>query len=275
MKMVMKDISKIIRERRSVRAFDGRELNEKDKEALCSLMEKTENPYGITVEFRFMSAKEHGLTCPVVSGTDLYVGGKIKDVPEASVAFGYSFEAFVLYAQSLGLGTVWLGGTMNRAAFEKAMELSGDEMMPCACAIGYPAKKMSVREAMMRKAIKADDRLPFEELFFCDSLDTPLTKDKADRLAEVLEMVRLAPSAVNKQPWRVVAADNTAHFYLKRSKGYAHKGKLDMQMIDMGIALCHFAFAAEEYGLGVEFVRDDPEFSLDFELEYIASYRIK
>ena len=33
-----------------------------------------------------------------------------------------NFEQLVLRAQDLGLGTVWLGGTMNRAAYEKAME---------------------------------------------------------------------------------------------------------------------------------------------------------
>ena len=68
----------------------------------------------IPVEFKFLDAKEHGLICPVVTGTDLYVGGKIKSVPDACVAFGYSFETFVLYAQSLGLGTVWLGVLLSQ-----------------------------------------------------------------------------------------------------------------------------------------------------------------
>jgi len=54
---------------------------------------------------------------------------------------------------------------------------------------------MSVRETMMRKAIKADERLPFEELFFRGTFDTPLTMDRAGKLAIPLEMVRLAPSA--------------------------------------------------------------------------------
>lgn len=183
-----------------------------------------------------MNAKEDGLTCPVVVGTDLYVGGKIKWSENASVAFGYSFEMLVLYAQSIGIGIVWLGGTMNRFAYEEAMELDGDEIMPCASALGYPAKKMSLRESMMRKGVKADERLPFEELFFDGSFDTPLSKEKAGTWAEALEMVRLAPSAVNKQPWHVVVTDNAVHFYLKRSKGFARTSKLDMQMIDMGIA---------------------------------------
>ena len=125
----------------------------------------------------------------------------------------------------------------------------------------------------MRKAIKADERLPFEALFFDGSFDTPLKKEKAENFAEPLEMVRLAPSAVNKQPWRVVVADNVVHFYLKRSKGFGKEGKLDMQMIDMGIALCHFALAAEECDLNIEFVQKAPKLLSD-DVEYIASYRI-
>ena len=103
-------------------------------------MDEISNPYDIPVTFKFLDAKENGLACPVVTGTDLFVGGKVKNVQNASVAFGYSFEVFVLLAQSLGLGTVWLGGTMNRAAFEAAMELSENEMMPCASPIGTVAQ---------------------------------------------------------------------------------------------------------------------------------------
>ena len=270
----MKNITELIASRRSVRTFDGRSLDVATREELLCFMKDVPNPYNIPVAFKLLVAKEHGLVCPVVTGTDLYVGGKIENVPGASVAFGYSLETLILYAQSLGLGTVWLGGTMNRGAFEQAMELGENEMMPCASPLGYTAKKMSMRESMMRKAIHADERLPFEELFFDGSLDTPLTRDKAGVLAEPLEMARLAPSAVNKQPWRVIVADNTAHFYLKRSKGFGHEGKLDMQSVDMGIALCHFALTAKEAGLNIEFVQEDPKRTADAELVYIASYTL-
>ena len=234
-------------------------------------MATIENPYKIPVEFKLLSAKENGLTCPVVSGTDLYVGGKIKQVPCANEAFGYSFEMLVLYAQSLGIGTVWLGGTMNRSAFEAAMDLNADEMMPCASPLGYPAEKMSFKESVMRKAIKANERLAFEELFFYGTFDTPLIKEKAGGLAHPLEMVRLAPSAVNRQPWRAVVCDNAVHFYLKRSKGFSGSG-IDMQKIDMGIALCHFELAAKELDLNAVFSVCDPEIAAGADMEYIASY---
>lgn len=268
----MNNITEHIKNRRSVRTFDGRELAKTDMDNLTVFAKTIENPYKIPVDFKLMNAKEYGLNCPVTVGTDLFIGGKIKCTENFSVAFGYSFEVMVLYAESLGIGTTWLGGTMNRDAFEKAMELNSDEIMPCASPLGYPAKKMSIRESMMRKAIKADERIPFEELFFDGSFGTPLSKEKAGKWVDALEMVRLAPSAVNKQPWRVVVRDNAVLFYLKRSKGFTRTSTLDMQMIDMGIALCHFDLTVKENNLNVVFEQNDPKIESD--VEYIASFRL-
>lgn len=268
----MEDIQKIIRARRSVRTFDGRALDAADFEKLASFAKEIENPYGIPVTFKFLDAKKQALPCPVVNGTSLFVGAKVPRVPQAEEAFGYSFEMFALFAQSLGIGTVWVGGTMDRAAFERAMDLQAEERMPCMSPLGYPAKKKSVRESMMRKAIKADGREPFEALFFDGTFDTPLTKEKAGRLADPLEMVRWAPSAVNKQPWRVVSNQGGVHFYLKQSKGFVSDAVGNMQKVDLGIALCHFALTAKENGIGLSFFREDPGIPAPADTEYIASY---
>ncbi len=263
----MKDIEKLVRERRSVRTYENRSLTVQDRENLCAFMENIENPYSLPIEFKLLE----GMSCPVVVGTELYVGGKMKKAPYMNEAFGYSFEKMVLYAQSLGIGTVWIGGTMDRGAFEKRMELEADEVMPCVSPLGYPAKKMSLREGMMRKGVKADERMDFEELFFDGSFGQALTKEKAGKLYLPLEMVRLAPSAVNKQPWRLVVKDDGVHFYLQRSKGFAG-GEIDMQKIDLGIALCHFDLAAKEFGMQMEFALTEPDIAGMDGMEYIASY---
>ena len=268
----MENIKELIRTRRSVRTYDGRELTKEDLDRLSAFMKETANPYDIPIEFKLLDAKAQGLSCPVVSGTNLYVGAKIKRVPHAEEAFGYSVEKLVLYAWSLGIGTVWIGGTMGRDAFERAMALGEDEMMPCVSPLGYPAKKMAIKESVMRKAVKADSRMPFETLFFDGEYDVPLTTEKAGRLAELLEMVRWAPSAVNKQPWRAVVQDNAVHFYLARNKGFIGDATGDLQKIDLGIALCHFALTAEESGLELSFSVSDPGIATNANTEYIASY---
>lgn len=267
----MRNITELVRSRRSVRTFEERPISRQHLDQLCVFMAEIPNPYGLPVEFKLLDGTKQKLSCPVVVGTDLYVGAKMKRSSYLNEAFGYSFERLVLYAQSLGVGTVWVGGTMDRAAFEKAMELNEDEVMPCISPLGYPAKKMSVREAMMRKGVKADNRMAFGELFFDGSFSVPLTPEKAGKLCYPLEMVRLAPSAVNKQPWRIVIKDNAAHFYLMRSKGFGGS-VIDMQRIDIGIALCHFDLAAKEDGLVPRFVQSNPGIVTGDGLEYIATY---
>ena len=264
-----------IKARRSVRTYSDRPLDETVKAQLMDFAKTIENPFGIPVEFRMMDGKTNNLKCPVITGTDLYVGGKVQKGPDANLAFGYSFEAFILYAQSLGLGTVWLGGTMNRKAFEDAMKLESNEMMPCATPIGYPAAAMSMREKMMRAGVKADQRKPFGELFYDGDFDTPLTEERAGQVLCPLEMVRLAPSAVNRQPWRVLLQDGQVHFFLKRdvSAGSGSDDKPDMQMVDMGIALCHFQLAAQKCGLSADFCRDDFQ-HLSEQLEYVGTFTV-
>ena len=147
-----------IKARRSVRTFDGNGLAPEDREALQAFANGAENPYGQKAVFQIFSAKEHGLTSPVIAGTDLYMTGKLKKQPYAEEAFGYSFELVVLQAQAMGIGTTWIAGTMNRDAFEKASALAPDEVMPCVSPLGYPAKKMALRESLMRKGVKAAGR---------------------------------------------------------------------------------------------------------------------
>lgn len=269
----MENIAKLVRERRSVRSFSDRAIPREVLDDLVGFMESIPNPFGVPVRFALLNAKEHGLSAPVISGGDWYIGGAVEDVPNAATAFGYAFETLVLYAQSLGLGTTWIGGTMNRTPFERAMKLQGSEQMLCVTPLGYPAEKMALREVMMRKGVKADSRFAFGEVFFDGGFGKPLTVARAGSLAEVLELVRLGPSAVNKQPWRVVVTDDAAHFYVKAPKGGAAVGA--MQKIDMGIALCHFALGAKDCGIETEFSVAEPNIPTDGEAAYIASFLLK
>ena len=60
-------LSEIIRQRRSVRTFDGTPLRAEDAEKILRYAETIENPYGIPVRFKILNAKENGLTSPGAS----------------------------------------------------------------------------------------------------------------------------------------------------------------------------------------------------------------
>lgn len=266
------EIKDLICQRKSVRTFDKQPLNEEDMSKLREYVATIDNPFGIPVEFKFLNEKEHDLSSPVIVGTDCYVAAKVSRVPQCEIAFGYTFEKFCLYALSLGVGTVMLAGTLSRKTFEKAMELKENEIMPLATPIGYPSDKRSLREKLMRKAISADKRLDFETLFFDGSFEIGLTPERAGKFREALEMLRLAPSAVNKQPWRVVVCGDSVHFYEKHDKSLENELG-DIQKIDMGIALAHFDLTLKEEGYIGEFVVEDPK--LSDEAEYIITYKLQ
>lgn len=268
----MNDLMEIVKVRKSVRTYNGEKLSDEHRRLLEEYVKGISDPFDIPVEFVFMDAKEHGLSSPVLSGEVLYAAGKVEKKPYADVAFGYAFEKLVLYAWSLGIGTVWIGGTMKREVFEKAAGLKNGQMMPCVSPLGYPADRRSLKESMMRKGVGADNRISPDKLFFNEKWDSPLTVD--DDMKDIMEMVRWAPSAVNKQPWRIIFKDGTYHFYEKKDKGYVSESTGDLQKIDVGIALCHFTMGLEDIGKRYEISVNDPGIDIPKDAEYIVSVGI-
>lgn len=268
----MGTVKDAILKRRSVRTFSGVPLSEEDEQRLTALLDKADNPFGIPVHFRMLDAKAHGLSSTVIVGTDRYVAAKVRRVAQFELAFGYSFEKFCLDAAALDIGTVMLAATLSRSAFEKALDMEDGEVMPVASPVGYPADKMSVREKLMRKGIKADNRLPFETLFFDGSFARGLAPEGAGLFRDALEMVRLAPSAANKQPWRCVLQGEAVHFYKKSAKSMVSEATGDIQKVDIGIALAHFDLTLREAGTNGRFFTKDPGLASDDTLEYMISY---
>jgi nitroreductase len=255
--------------RKSVRTYDGRNLTPEDLQSIKDYAAGITNPWDIKVDWVFMDAEEYGLSSPVLAGEKMYVAGLVDKVPYADVAFGYAFEQLVLYAWSLGIGSVWIGGTMKRDLFERSAGLTAGRRMPCISPLGYPAAKRSIKETMMRKGVKADARKPLSELFFDEDLSTPL--DESGSVRRVMELVRWAPSAVNKQPWRIIRKNGQYHFYEKKDKGFVSDVVGDMQKIDIGIALYHFVKGLEEEGKKAVVKTEDPGIQVTPDMEYIAT----
>ena len=196
--------------------------------------------------------------------------------------FGYAMEQAILEATALGLGTCWLGGSFSQSSFAKRMDKREDEIVPAVCSVGYAEAESRLRDPIRRRA-HADQRLPWESLFFEGRFDQPLTRESAGVYAGALEMSRLAPSASNKQPWRVIRAGQRWHFYCQRTPGYGKGSMLftllrlaDLQRMDIGIAMCHFEMTAREKGLKGAWVSDDPNLpAIDKNTVYIVSWQEK
>ena len=163
-----------------------------------------------------------------------------------------------------------LAASLSRTAFEKAMEVKDGEVMPVASPVGYPAEKKSIRESLMRKGLKADDRKPFDQLFFEGGFAQPL--QQTGPYAKALEMARWAPSAANGQPWRAVVDGDSVHFYEARSMKDSTLG--DIQKVDVGIALAHFDMTLEEEGVIGAYSFSDPGIPVPANTHYIVTCRM-
>lgn len=271
-------IEESVKKRYSVRNYKEQEVELDKRKAIESFVNSLDNPFGKKVNFHYLDNREMKDedklgTYGVIKGAMQYIGTTIKLEPMALEALGYELEAVILYLAHLELGTCWLGGTFNRKGFAKAMNIKEDEIFPIITPYGYAATKKHMKEIVMRKMIKADQRKEWNQLFYINDFQTTLTKEKAGELEVPLEMVRLGPSASNKQPWRILIKDNACHFYEYKQPGYSDSFPYDIQRVDMGIAAAHFDFSVKEKGLKGYFDTEcEPELELPDHMEYVFSW---
>lgn len=246
-------IIETIKRRRSVRTYQDKALEPDVREKLQRYMDSLENPFGQPVKKYMIDKKvategERLGTYGLIKGANTFLGISVPDTDLAHVAAGYEFENLILEATALGLGTVWLAATFNREGFASAMGIPKDELFPAISPVGYPAAKRSLTESLMRTAMRSSTRKEWDTLFFLNDFRTPLTKEMAGDYAELLEMVRLAPSDKNTQPWRVLKSGNSFHFYVTRKSGISREEEI-IKRVDAGIALSHFHQTALGLGL--------------------------
>ncbi len=269
--------------RKSQRTFTGQKLTDVDYQKLMNYLEDTAHligPFGNKIKIFFMDSSGQEVekvgTYGVIKKAPAYLVTVCKNDRENLFDCGYVFEKLVLYMESIGLGTCWMGGTFNRTNIKVPIEEG--EFIPVVSPIGYPEGKKALAERMFRSFAKSDQRKAFESLFFYKDFKTPMTLENSGRKGyqniEILKSVRLAPSASNKQPWRILMDEEcTAHLYIERTPNYGY-GRLsyDIQMVDMGIAASHYDIVAGP----VEFVTLDLETPMLSEYsEYIVSMRRK
>jgi len=248
----------LIRARTSVRRFTGEILSGKIREELeraCKIL--TVGPLGGSCRFQLVENDARGKdrggrvgAYGTIWGARTYLAGAVQDNIHALEDFGYLFELLVLKATDLDLGTCWLGGIFSRGRFAKAIALGEEEILPAVSPVGVPTKRRSILDQVVRWGAGSKQRKSWPELFFDGETGTPLSEEQAGGLATALEMVRLAPSASNRQPWRCLLQDGFIHLYLQRHPGYRSVSPTDLQRIDMGIAMSHFDLALAASGLG-------------------------
>jgi nitroreductase len=107
---------------------------------------------------------------------------------------------------------------------------------------GYP------RNAETRVYPDGFDRKAVKDIVVGDTAPDPAVQP--DKL---IEAMRIAPSAVNLQPWLIEKIDNRYNFYIRRPKSVMEKMISSLRHIDMGIAMAHLFVQAKADGCKVSF----------------------
>jgi len=190
-----------------------------------------------------------------IQGTKTFIAGIIREQNRCREDFGYVFERLILRITDMGLGTCWMAGTFNKSGFAANIGLRDGDIMPAITPIGPIADHHTPREMLMRTVTGSNGRKPWTGLFYHISPATPLAPERAGSYCVPLEMVRLAPSSRNGQPWRIIKdyGADIYHFYyhlppMQRLVRQALGGD-DDERLDLGIAMLHFELAAREKGL--------------------------
>lgn len=282
-----KPIVDVIRARYSCRTYEDRPIEDELQQRLSSFVASiTTGPFGNRARFELAAATAEdraalkGLgTYGFIKGATGFLIGAMQTADRDMEDYGYLLERIILFATDLGLGTCWLGGSFTKSSFAQKISVRSGEVVPAVASVGYIAHSPRLLESLIRRGAASDKRLPWSQLFFDGSFDSPLSPQAAGAHGVPLEMVRLGPSASNKQPWRLLRSGNAWHFFLQRTRGYG-QGRLrktwaaaDMQRIDMGIAMCHFELVSQELGLEGRWLHEEPAIGKPDELtEYTVSW---
>ena len=252
----------VIEKRRSRRRFDLKPL---EAEVLSQIA-------SICADFRpFRNARSVVVT---ESPDRVFKGaigpyGKIKGAP-AFIAFigdmdspnvweqvGYTGEGIILEAEALNLATCWVAGFFRPKVVASLTGIGEGERVLAVTPIGYAAKRHSLEERVMTGFGVTHRRRPLSGLV------TGLRESEWPQwVKSALEAARLAPSAVNRQPWRFKVEPNNITVSVNtvgREYGLSKR-------LCCGIAMLHIEVAAMAFGMSGRWEFLAPPFVGRFEI---------
>jgi nitroreductase len=151
---------------------------------------------------------------------------------------GYTGEAAILEATAQGLDTCWVGGFFSPSLTARLIGARSDEKIFAITPVGHGAESLSRKERYLFRMGKPKKRRALEHIALGLA-----TKDWPGWAIAGVRAVQLAPSAVNRQPWRfrqdgetiVLASD-------------APDSGIVSRRLDCGIAMLHFELGVLHFG---------------------------
>jgi len=147
---------------------------------------------------------------------------------------GYMVEEAVLYLTQNKIGSCWLGAGIEHDLLKDMFDYEYNTVI-------LVSFGLSKSKNVLRNSPESASRKDIDELIINENLP--------EDVEQIIEAARIAPSAMNSQPWRFYHENGVIHVYIEK-KGMFKKlvrkigdlGKLNH--IDVGIALKHLEISA-------------------------------
>ena len=190
----------------------------------------------IDVQFAFAEHGEIVNLLPVKSPHYILIFSEEKD--NYLYNAGFLGQQLDLYLSAKGLGSCWLGLARPQEQIVKCREGLDFTIM-----LGFG----EAAEPLHRDNLSQFKRKPMSQICFVEGAEG------------LLEPVRLAPSAVNRQPWCFYGTPSGLHVGREKLSSVRYPIFNRLNQIDLGIALCHLVLSAEHIGKVVKFEFFDSE----------------
>ncbi len=160
--------------------------------------------------------------------------------PNVQEKTGYTGEAAILEATALGPSTCWGALTYKMKAANLVLKIAKTEKIICVSPVGYPTDKITIEEKAFTGFGANHQRKPLS------SLVSGLPETKWPGWARTaMEAGRLAPSAVNRQPWNFHIEEKSITISVKSPGLEFNVAK----RLDCGIAMQHIELGALSQGI--------------------------
>jgi nitroreductase len=155
---------------------------------------------------------------------------------------GYTLEQAVLEMTRMGLATCWMGGPADREGLKGTLGIDRSRVVGVFIAFGKPAVEGDQYRNDPREAKR-------------NELSQIVIGEPGEKWTKLLEAARMAPSAVNSQPWRFFVDSSRTDLYIARPNLIAQRMYGALNPVDAGIALRHVAVAAGHFGLPLKIAK--------------------
>ena len=203
--------------RHTVRKFDGTPLSDADKQSLNSRIDELNAKLGLSIVLTESEKTPLNMMGKLVlggEGVSTYFILAADEKTDAEELLGYASSDLILYAQTLGLNTWWMGGTFNRKLVSAIVP---GKMVTGIIAVGH-----GKTQGVPHKSKTPD-------------MVSSYSGEAPEWFNNGVKAALLAPTALNKQAFRIEGSGNKVRLTYKSGP---------MSGSDKGIVKHHFELGA-------------------------------